>query len=187
MGINKIFRFGTWQVYLLLSLAISFPYLFSLSAGEQVRLKQWSEVKEIPLSFEQPNLVMFLHSNCDCSLATLEELKKIHDSHKGSFKVNFLVAVYQQDKGPKEFWSLLEKFPAASVILDEGGKVAARIGAKTSGVTYLIDQDKRVVFQGGLTPSRGHRGETSGQKFISQWIQDQRPVTFYEKVFGCIL
>lgn len=51
--------------------------------------------------------------------------------------------------------------PGARIFRDDGTE-AARFGAHTSGQVLVYGRDGRLTFSGGITPSRGHEGDSRG-------------------------
>jgi hypothetical protein len=49
---------------------------------------------------------------------------------------------------------------------DHAGMESARFGATTSGHAVLFDRAGRKLFDGGITPSRGHQGDSEGLRAI---------------------
>jgi hypothetical protein len=73
------------------------------------------------------------------------------------------------------------------VLSDVDGVAASRLGAETSGHTFLFAADGRLLFSGGITESRGHAGDNAGESAIVSLLNNnhaQRNQTF---VFGCAL
>ncbi len=75
--------------------------------------------------------------------------------------------------------------PGVSVLADPDGVEARRFGALTSGDAFLYDAGGRLVFRGGITPSRGHQGESAGRSAIEAFLKGGRPRTATAPVFGC--
>ena len=69
---------------------------------------------------------------------------------------------------------------------DADGVEAARFGAKTSGQALLYAADGRLLFHGGLTPSRGHEGDNEGLRRVTA-ILDGKAARDESPVFGCSL
>lgn len=77
------------------------------------------------------------------------------------------------------------KTKGLEVAIDHDGAEAKLFGAHTSGHTVLIAPDGHIVFSGGLTPSRGHIGDSVGKDFIKKWNQNRGPASFISAIFGC--
>jgi predicted amidohydrolase len=77
--------------------------------------------------------------------------------------------------------------PGVKILSDRDGIEARRFGAETSGHTFLFSPDGRLLFNGGITASRGHAGGNAGESAIVSLIDNhpsERPQTF---VFGCAI
>jgi len=73
------------------------------------------------------------------------------------------------------------------VLLDQGGKIAAALGAETSGHIVFVDAQGTVRFHGGLTIARGHRGRSPAQDAMLEIMKGGHPVLVSAPVFGCAL
>jgi hypothetical protein len=134
---------------------------------------------------------MFLHPQCPCSKASLNELAEIvaREPNKANVEI-----VFVNPKGAGPDWartSLREQaatLPSVRLI-DDDGTLAQRLGAETSGYVVLYDVDGRLLFSGGITRSRGHEGDNSGRQAICALLQGtaQADVTAKTPVYGCPL
>jgi hypothetical protein len=77
-------------------------------------------------------------------------------------------AVLVRPAGADERWEQTDlaravaAIPGVRTTVDAGGSVARRFGARTSGQVVLYDPAGHLVFGGGITPSRGHEGDSAG-------------------------
>ena len=62
---------------------------------------------------------------------------------------------------------------------------AERFGAETSGHTFLFDPSGRLLFNGGITASRGHSGDNAGESSIVSLINNHTAKIGQTFVFGC--
>jgi hypothetical protein len=96
-------------------------------------------------------------------------------------------------KGDPSGWEqsgLIEEaagIPRVRTVLDPGGSIARRFGARTSGQTLLYDGNGRLVFNGGITASRGHSGDNDGRETITSILLRQPARRSHSPVFGCAL
>lgn len=149
-------------------------------------------------------LFVFVHPMCRCTVATLEELEQLLTDLPAARRPAVRVVVLQPPKtgpfpetGPLpktgERWEcaqaemLSQRFDQAAVLYDEGGQIAREFGAKTSGQIVLYGIDGELLFDGGITLSRGHRGPAAGQELLRNCLLtgDQADQTI--PVFGCAL
>ena len=90
-----------------------------------------------------------------------------------------------------DLWKTAEKIPGVTVTEDRGNSIARSFGVFTSGQTLVYDANGRLIFNGGITASRGHSGDNYGRDAIIALLQEHLaetttlPVT--SPVFGCSL
>jgi hypothetical protein len=142
----------------------------------------------------EATLLMFAHPQCGCSRASLGELAIImaHAQEKISANVFFYVPHDEPiDWAKTDLWETAEKIPGVTVIADTGNNYAARFGVFTSGQTLVYDSNGRLIFNGGITASRGHSGDNYGRDAIIALLQDHlaklTPPPVISPVFGCSL
>ncbi|MCE9527326.1 MAG: hypothetical protein K8R36_14865 [Planctomycetales bacterium] len=134
-------------------------------------------------------LVLFAHPHCPCTRATLRELERLAAQASGTLDIR--VAFVQPsgtsaDWAHTDLWQAAAAIPGVTVVLDHHGLEAHRFGARTSGETFLYDSTGRLVFQGGITPARGHEGESAGKSAIACWVTGHSAEA-NSPVFGCPL
>ena len=153
---------------------------------------KWPQQLQIQRKPTQATLLMFAHPQCGCSKASLGELA-ILMAHT---HVNANVLFYAPQDEPTtwaqtDLWETAEKIPGVTVIEDHDNNIAGSFGVFTSGQTLVYDSEGRLIFNGGITASRGHSGDNYGRDAIISLLQEhpaQRttlPVT--SPVFGCSL
>ena len=149
---------------------------------------RWPEGTRLARAEGRPTLVMFAHPRCTCTRASLAELRKL--AAERSFDI--VIAFLSPKGAPADFvqsdlWTSANAIPGARVVRDEGGALAARFGAGTSGATLLYARDGALLFRGGITPSRGHEGDSFGKERVLALL-DGRPADRSDApVFGCQL
>ena len=79
------------------------------------------------------------------------------------------------------------KIPGVKVLSDIDGIEAHRFGAETSGHTFLFDPTGRLLFNGGITESRGHSGDNDGESSLIALISNNTSRLTKTLVFGCSL
>jgi hypothetical protein len=77
--------------------------------------------------------------------------------------------------------------PNARLIIDSGGREAARFGARISGTIMLFDAHGRQLYAGGITPARGTEGDNAGRNAIESLLKGQSFRGTVMPVFGCPL
>jgi hypothetical protein len=68
---------------------------------------------------------------------------------------------------------------------DPDGEEARRFGASTSGQTLLYSGKGRLLFNGGITASRGHIGPNDGWDAVVSLLQTGTAKHQTTPVFGC--
>jgi len=120
----------------------------------------------------------------------MDELAQVvaHISRKAQIYVLFYTP-----KGSGRDWEnsdlrrTAEAIPGVTVLSDVDGAEAARFGAETSGHTFVFDRDGRLLFNGGITASRGHSGDNAGESSIVSLINNGTSGWAKTLVFGCAL
>jgi hypothetical protein len=134
-------------------------------------------------------LMMFLHPRCPCSRASLRELDRLLGAAP---KALTAIVVMIEPPGAGQGWAETDLLASAKaiagvrVIVDERGQIAERFGARTSGEVGLYDEQGRLLFQGGITPARGHEGDSLGREAILLLVRHQ-PAGSCSPAFGCPL
>lgn len=151
---------------------------------------RWPAVSKLEVRSNLPSLVLFLHSACSCSYATLEELERLLPMLRDRAQVQVVfMSPDELDKfnwSDSKIWKRAQKIPSIQIIQDREGFEAKVFGAKTSGQTFLYDLNGELAFEGGLTPSRGHTGESSGQVAIRLFFEKRGFASVaHASVFGC--
>jgi hypothetical protein len=133
-------------------------------------------------------LVVTLHPNCSCSRATLGELAELMTRRENGVHANVVMVGETSDTAAHgELWSTAAAIPDVSVIADPDGKLASDLGAQTSGETYAFDSTGKLLFSGGITPARGHMGDSAGRRALEAILTRQTPTQTTSVVFGCPL
>jgi hypothetical protein len=135
-------------------------------------------------------LVLFLHPRCPCSRATVSELERLAAECPNKFALRI---VFVRPPSTPSGWEQTDLYrtagsiPQSVVSIDENAVEARRFGAATSGQTLLYAVDGRLLFRGGITPSRGHEGDNSGRSALASLITTGHSTTTQTAVFGCSL
>ncbi|HEX3728207.1 MAG TPA: hypothetical protein VHV47_00250 [Opitutaceae bacterium] len=132
-----------------------------------------------------PLLVMVVHPRCPCTDASLDEMGELLSRTAGA--CDAVLVRYQAAGWPAPPKTQILAGRPVPVLSDPDGRLAARLGAETSGHCLFIDAQGVVRFEGGLTPSRGHRGDAPGQDAILALVRGDRAEVSSAPVFGCSL
>lgn len=132
-------------------------------------------------------LLVFAHPRCPCTRATLAELARLR-SRVGD-DLDIRVALFHPMGTPGSWsegalWTSATSIPGVTVVADEGGVEARRFEATSSGTAVLYDRGGVLRFRGGITPARGHEGDSDGADAIVSWARGSSAVP-QSMVFGC--
>ena len=144
----------------------------------------------ISLSADALTLVMLAHPHCPCTRASVGELAKVMARVEGKAKAYVLFAKPDGAGADWDDTSLRRSaaaIPGVTVLSDPDGVEARRFGAETSGHTLLFGSDGRLLFSGGITPSRGHAGDNAGAGAIVSLVHNPQAKQATTFVFGCPL
>ena len=83
-------------------------------------------------------------------------------------------------------WSDAAVLPNTTAMADPGGALAKQFGVKTSGHVLLYSADGKLLFSGGITPSRGDEGANPGRNAVVALLKGQVAQS-ESPVFGCPL
>lgn len=157
----------------------------------------WPETHALVKDEDRLNVVVALHPKCPCSMATLESLERMVERHPTAARFHFLF--FRPASGADawhetELWSEARQFPRAACLLDDDGVEAARFGAVNSGTVAVYSGDGRLVFKGGVTPSRGTVGPNRGADVLTRLMKHDGDMLLKQRelpdscpVFGCPL
>jgi hypothetical protein len=132
--------------------------------------RSWPSEVSLVRNSAKPTLLMFLHPRCPCSWASLNELARIAFDERETLDV---LVLFTQPPGVDADWShtdLWEKAVANDdlrVAIDADGLLTKQFGAKTSGQVLVYDTSGRLRFDGGITPGRGHVGDSVGRSLVT--------------------
>lgn len=157
-------------------------------SGAPTRWPRESTVARDPARF---TLLLFLHPQCPCSRATLAELERFLARAGNGCAVRVLFveppeAPAAWEKGP--LWDQARAISGLAVRADRNAAEAERFHAATSGWTLLYGPQGDLLFQGGITPSRGHEGDNAGSDTLDRLVAGGSPASEASvPVFGCAL
>ena len=152
--------------------------------------RTWPTTSALVREPGRPTLLVFAHPHCPCTRATVEELDRLLASVDEMPQVQVLFAKPDGTEPAWEhtdLWSRAESIPGVSVARDDGGAEADRFGAATSGQVLLYDVAGNLRFAGGITPSRGHAGDSAGRSTLQELLASRHPPQDETPVFGCAL
>ncbi len=180
---------AVWSLALATGVRSLFSYETAPGSVGQVQ-KRWPVASKIPAPNEQPILVMVAHPRCPCTRAGMDELEKIMARLQG--KVATYVLFLTPSALPRQWADTdlrrhAEGIPGVTVLSDINGAEAQKFGAQTSGHTFLYGRDGSLLFNGGITASRGHAGDNVGESALISIVEKQKSPIAATRVFGCSL
>lgn len=149
---------------------------------KQIQLTPFSQVS----SNEQ--LLVFLHPHCSCSQATLHELDRVLASvaHKPDVHIFFADVREHDSIKTSALWQQAQLIDDAKISIDEND-LAQQLSVHTSGGMLLYNMDGKLLFNGGITASRGHEGDNAGKAQLVNALKTSLDTSSQAAVFGCAL
>jgi hypothetical protein len=132
---------------------------------------------------------MFLHPLCPCSSASVDELSELVGRFGNRVSTHVVILrthMLDRGGGPRIDGSLAS---AAGLTTwdDNDGELARRFGVRTSGHVLLYDPEGRLLYSGGITPARGHRGDNYGRTAVLAEVLGEPSERRSGPAFGCAL
>jgi hypothetical protein len=183
---------AAWGFILAIGLTLQASY--DARPGETRRAAgQWPAASRLARPADRPIVLIFVHPRCPCTAATLAELREILDGTNGN--PHATIVLPRPEQAPQGFCDeardrLQAAWPLAAVVVDPQGAEAQRFGAATSGHILVFSPEGEQRFSGGITASRGHRGENLGQQALAAALSSSAeylPSGGSFPVFGCAL
>ena len=147
-----------------------------------------SSVRQAPGSF---SLLVFAHPRCPCSRATFEELSHALSTRQSMSRPVAVTVLFvrpgDSSWNKADTWNQAAMIPFTRVVWDDSGDEARRFSAKTSGIVLLYSPTGELLFQGGITDSRGHAGDNYNlARLVDSMSTGSRSLSG-NFVFGCSL
>jgi hypothetical protein len=158
-------------------------------SAEGTVVERWPADTRLKPAAERATLILFGHPKCPCTRATLSELARLMDRYGDRLEAWVLFATPEgaaEDFSHTDLWSSAERIPGVHVLRDELGAEAARFGVETSGTVALYQKGK-LIFHGGITPARGHEGDSFGRERLVSLLTTGKADRADAPVFGCAL
>jgi hypothetical protein len=144
----------------------------------------WPRDCGIPLDSRRDTLVMFLHPLCPCSRASVDELLEL--AGRASDRVAVHLVSLRTDYLERRGQTRVDR-PGVTSWDDDSGKLARKFGVLTSGHVLLYEPTGRLSYSGGITPLRGHRGDSPGRRAVLEALCGGSERRSAGPVFGCPL
>jgi len=178
-----------WLVAVGLGMAALLNYS-NTPSRDRLAPERWPAQSTIPRVAGQATLVMFTHPRCACTRASVGELAELMAHCQklvGAHVVFFRPSGSVEDWAHSDLWRAVELIPGVTVQSDEDGREARLFHADTSGHTVLYDAQGQLVFNGGITISRGHSGDNAGRDAIMAFLHAKTMDRAQTPVFGCLI
>jgi hypothetical protein len=185
----RIFVYTLWGLAVGTGLAMILNYE-NASGFAGTAPPHWLSGTPIPLDPNRVTLIMFAHPRCPCTRASLEELNHLlarSDGRIAAYVFFFKPAGYPKDWTRTDLWRSAAAIPGVKVQDDVDDALARKFGAETSGYVLLYDMHGELLFRGGITGSRGHAGDNSGENAIILLATGQKTSVTETPVYGCSL
>ncbi|QDU48099.1 hypothetical protein [Gimesia panareensis] len=150
----------------------------------------WPSESQTTWNAFRPTLIMFAHPRCPCTRASISELAQImaYGSERVDARIEFFKpADFPQDWEKSDLWESASAIPGVTVSSDLDGDSARRFGATTSGFVVLYNTKGELVFQGGITGSRGHTGDNTGRTAVLSILSQGNSDKHETLTYGCPL
>jgi hypothetical protein len=154
--------------------------VYKLEPGRPAELRErWPAGSSLTASAGRPTLVMFAHPRCPCTRASLAELRALLSRFSRHMTTH---VIFMRPSGSAADWSRTDTWATASslagvrVAADVDGREAALFGATTSGHVVFYDTSGRLLFSGGITPARGHQGDSPQLDQLRRLIERETAV-----------
>jgi hypothetical protein len=150
----------------------------------------WPATTRLTRAHAGPTLVMLAHPQCSCTRASLDELAEAlaRATTPPKTYVLFLKPEGVSDDWTQgDLWRTAAAIPHVTVVRDDEGSEAQRFGVSTSGQTLVYDHAGALVFSGGITGARAHRGDNAGRQAIVDLLNTGSAPRSTTNVFGCPL
>lgn len=182
--------FVIWSLGISYGMVRVYDYQTTPGRGaENLARRSWPASASTPSSL--PRLMLFGHPRCPCTVTSLKRLHELSACRPGQSSME-IIFVRPREDDPDWTTSasvqLAEAIPDAKIFWDRDAQLSAAYGIRTSGHVLAFDADGALKFSGGMTPSRGHDGESSGAKRVRELIERQTVgPPLQTPVFGCPL
>src|SRR4051812_19803066 len=176
------------------AVGVGFTFLLDYSVepgAPALAPQQWPHESAIPAPRNHHLLVMTMHPHCPCTRASVAELNNLMALLRRDNVKAYVLAVkpadFPDDWVDTESYRTARRIPGVELLVDVDGVESARFGARTSGQVLVFGPAGALMFAGGLTPDRGHQGDSAGRHRILSLVKTGTADAKNSLVFGCPL
>jgi len=150
----------------------------------------WPADSRIDRTAGHSTLLVFLHPNCPCSMASVHSLQRCLRAipPEGRPRTVFVMRpAARDDWRARKLRATAAETPDGSFYQDDGEKEIARFGANVSGHLLLFGAGGDLLFDGGVTPERGQEEESMASDHFREVLTGMSRSPVRTAVFGCAL
>jgi hypothetical protein len=185
---HLVFAIAAWALLVGASLIALFEYKGRPGSDGHPSVA-WPEAAGLERATDRPTLLMFIHPECPCTRASIEELALIVDRSDVRARALVVVMTSEAAAAPVSTATVdrARMLPGVEVVFDPGGVEAARFGAETSGHVLVFSPNGERLYTGGVTGSRGHQGDNFGRAQVLALLTTGAKGAAAAHVYGCAL
>jgi hypothetical protein len=143
-----------------------------------------SMARAIALDASEHTLILFLHSHCPCSVASLEQLAALRSAAPAA-KVYVVASGAGAANRQAPNLEFASSIPGVQMWLDNSGEETARFGCHTSGDVLIFNPQGQLKFSGGITAARGDRSQNLAFESALCALRERGSTFVCAPVFGC--
>jgi hypothetical protein len=206
--VSRASRFGHRRLALALMSMLCLPVMgyeltvlwsYSTTPGRRATAAlEWPSHSGVTRSPGRSTLLLFAHPQCTCTYASLTELTAILANSAGALEAVVLFSAPSEEPESwveSDLWQAAKQIPGVQVRKDPDNRIAQSFGVYTSGQSLVYTPRGKLIFNGGITPVRGHAGDSAAVDAIIELVRRSGtdPATSDVKlpltaaVFGCSL
>lgn len=193
--LTGLMRQLSYSAIWLLLIGFGFVVLLSYQTteGEYLTAPQsWPAASTLQRCKTGNTVLLFLHPKCPCSIATLNKLEHLLSHHREALAY----AIFVKPQGTDSSWQKTglteqaKKITNLIMIDDSNQAEMSSFKAATSGLVLNYDSQGNLNFAGGITPGRGHEGDSQGADLLDQVLSSKispKLAVLHSNVYGCPL
>jgi hypothetical protein len=176
-----------WILAIVVGLAIAIDHEMRPSASGAAGA-DWPAGTHLERASAGSTLVMFVHPECPCTAASLEQLDMLLAScAEAKRPLTHVVVVGQAPQEISSNATRAAQIAGTRLSYDPDGSESRRFGSHTSGSVLIYAADGKLAFCGGITAGRGHRGENLAADAARLAAIGEASTAMQMPVFGCSL